>query len=146
MKIPVLILSLIITVLAYGAFPFIFARVRSTPITKKKYNRLCYIINAVVMFVFIVINGEASSGAPYLLWTWIFSSSGIKTLSSRGVLIDDEKKQPVIGGIVTCFCNSCGAELAESSRFCRKCGVKVATIDLAEDDEFDDDEDLEDEE
>ena len=36
--IPVLLLSLVVTVVAYGAFPFIFAKVRKTPITKKKYN------------------------------------------------------------------------------------------------------------
>ena len=86
--IPVLLLSLVITVVAYGAFPFIFARVRNTPSTKKKYRRLCYGINIAVMFMFIVINGEASSGGPYLLWTWIFSSWGTRILENKGLLDD----------------------------------------------------------
>ena len=43
--IPVILVSLVVTVVAYGAFPFIFARARKKVITKKKYNRLCYGFN-----------------------------------------------------------------------------------------------------
>ncbi len=81
-----LIVSFIITVVAYGAFPLIFAMVRNEIITKKKYNILCFAINFVVMVVFIAINGEPSSGGPYLLWTWVFSTLGIKIMKNRGVL------------------------------------------------------------
>ena len=86
--IPILLLSLAITVVAYGAFPVIFAKLRKTYITKKKYRRLCYGINAAVMLLFIIINGEASSGGPYLLWTWVFSSWGIKILDAKGIFTE----------------------------------------------------------
>ena len=84
--IPIILISLVITILAYGAFPFIFARTRKKTITKKQYNRWCYGINLLVMFAFCVINGVASSGGAYLLWSLIFTSAGLKTLQNRGVL------------------------------------------------------------
>lgn len=86
--IPVLLFSLVVTIVAYGAVPFIVAKTRKPPITKKKYRGLCYAINVAVMFLFIVINGEASSGGPYLLWTWVFSSWGAKILETRGILVN----------------------------------------------------------
>ena len=52
---------------------------------QKRYNFLCYGVNFLVMILFIWANGEASGG-PYLLWTWIFTRSGIKKLESRGML------------------------------------------------------------
>ena len=98
--VPIILISLVITILAYGAFPFIFARTRKKTITKKQYNRRCYGINLFVMFAFCVINGEASSGGAYLLWTWIFTSAGLKTLQNRGVLVgyhvgDNEPTKPL---------------------------------------------------
>ena len=83
--IPILLVSLLITLVAYGAFPLIFARVRKTGITKKKYNLICYGVNFLIMILFIALNGS-SSGAPYVLWTWVFSAAGLKTLESNGVL------------------------------------------------------------
>ena len=82
--IPILFLSLIITVAAYGAFPIFFAKVRKTNITKRKYRAFCYGINAAVLFLFVIINGNASNGGAYLLWTWIFSRWGIKILDANG--------------------------------------------------------------
>ena len=85
--IPVLLVSLIITILAYGAFPFIFAKTRNTPITKKKYKRLCYVINFVVAFVFGIIRGGVIYNfLPYLFWTWIFTDYGMKILVSRDTI------------------------------------------------------------
>ena len=81
--IPVILVSLVITLAAYGAFPLIFAKTRKKIITKRKYNVLCYCFNILVMILFVAINGEASSGGPYLLWTWVFSASGIKTLKNQ---------------------------------------------------------------
>ena len=152
--IPVILVSLVVTLAAYGAFPLIFARTRKKVITKKKYNRLCYGINILVMILFIAINGEASSGGPYLLWTWVFSASGLKTLKNRGVL---EGSQPfdytktstyqagqVMGSDIALepsvktepppvseekppirFCRKCGFELIEGSEFCSSCGTAV---------------------
>ena len=135
--IPVLLLSMAATVLAYGAFPFIFARARNSPITKKKYRGLCYGINAAVMFVFMVINGGASAGGPYLLWTWLFSRNGIKVLGSKGLLTDgwqlidgSEQETEVNEGNAAdadriVFCRKCGEKLLDNSRFCAKCGTEI---------------------
>lgn len=136
--IPVLLLSLVITVVAYGAFPFIFAKARNTPITKKKYRRLCYGINVAVMFMFIVINGEASSGGPYLLWTWIFSSWGTRILEDKGLLDDGtyipsatppvqapQQSKPIVEANKICFCRKCGERLIDRSKYCSKCGTEI---------------------
>lgn len=135
--IPVLLLSLVVTVVAYGAFPFIFAKVRKTLITKKKYRRLCYGINIAVMFMFIVINGEASSGGPYLLWTWIFSSWGTRILEDKGLLDDGtyipsappvqtpQQSKPIVEADKICFCRKCGAKLIDRSKYCSKCGTEI---------------------
>ena len=88
--IPLLLISLLVTLVAYGAFPLIFARVRKASITKKKYNLICFGVNLLIMILFIALNGS-SSGAPYVLWTWVFSAAGLKTLESKGVL---EHPQP----------------------------------------------------
>lgn len=133
--IPIILLSLAITLIAYGAFPLIFAKIRKAPITKKKYRWICYGINLAAMFVFIILNGEAN-GSPYLLWTWIFSNRGVKILSSRGVLADGphiydtpdsvvETGSSIIKTNRNFFCRNCGEKLIENSRFCRKCGTEV---------------------
>ena len=83
----VLIISLVITLLVYSAFPIIFARVRKTPITKKKYKWLCFGINVTGIILFAAFNGEVS-GAAYILWTWIFSNYGAETLEAKGLLSD----------------------------------------------------------
>lgn len=85
----VLSISIVLTLLVYGAFPIIFAKSRKTPITKKKYKRLCYGIN-IIGFVFFALIDGAASGGPYILWTWIFSNSGIKTLKKKGLLLETE--------------------------------------------------------
>ena len=102
--IPVLLFSLIITMLAYGAFPLIFSRVRKKQITKKKFTLLCYGINLLVMIAFIAF-GSKSSGGPYVLWTWIFSTVGVRKLDKRGVFniqhrdslnADEEEKDGIV--------------------------------------------------
>ena len=151
--IPILLVSLLITLVAYGVFPLIFARVRKAGITKKKYNLICFGVNFLIMILFIALNGS-SSGAPYVLWTWVFSAAGLKTLESRGVLEspqakNDQKSCPdqtvqidetTVSGEAAIaenelllpeekpqirFCRKCGFELFESSKFCSKCGAKV---------------------
>ena len=137
--VPILLLSLVITVVAYGAFPLIFAKVRKSPITKKKYRGLCYGINVAVMFLFIVMNGGASNGAPYFLWTWAFSSWGTRILEGKGLLDDGtytpsvptrvtEQSKPTIEVDKVRFCRKCGEKLIDSSRFCRKCGTEIVEV------------------
>ena len=123
----VLIISLVLTLLVYGAFPVIFAKVRKTPITKKKYKWLCYGINFIGIIIFVALDGGASGG-PYILWTWIFSNYGVKTLEAKGILSDvtpiEEETIEVVNNKV-CFCRKCGTHLEDDSRFCRKCGTEI---------------------
>lgn len=42
------IIALAITLFAYGLIPMITAIIRDSPITRKKYSRLCWIANFVV--------------------------------------------------------------------------------------------------
>ena len=123
----VLLISLVVTLFVYGAFPVIFAKVRKTPITKKKYTRLCYGINFIGLVFFVALNG-ASNGAPYLLWTWIFSNYGAKTLETKGLLasvVPAEVENVVVSDNKICYCRKCGTHLEDGSRFCRKCGTEI---------------------
>ena len=86
--VPILILSLLITILAYCAFPLIFALVRKEPIEQKKYSKFCYIANAVIMVFFMALNGGAANGAPYILWTSIFVAIGKKILRKKDAILD----------------------------------------------------------
>lgn len=152
--IPIILVSLLITLVAYGAFPLVFARMRKKTITKKKYNLFCYCVNFLVMVLFVAVNGNSSSGAPYLLWTWVFSMSGIKTLKIRGVLEETQNKNykndvstevaevanttiskdsmiaaaehPVSEEMPRIrFCRKCGFELIDGNEFCSRCGTAI---------------------
>ena len=152
--IPIILVSLLITLVAYGAFPLVFARMRKKTITKKKYNLFCYCVNFLVMVLFVAVNGNSSSGAPYLLWTWVFSMSGIKTLKIRGVLEETQNKNykndvstevaEVANTTISKdsmiaaaehpgseemprirFCRKCGFELIDGSEFCSRCGTAI---------------------
>ena len=122
----VIIISLVLTLLVYGAFPIIFAKVRKSPITKKKYKRLCYGINFIGVILFVAIDGGASGG-PYILWTWIFSNYGVKILDSKSLLIElqDPTKEILTEPPKILFCRKCGTHLGADSRFCRKCGTEI---------------------
>ena len=119
-------ISFAITLLVYSAFPIIFSKVRKTPISKKKYKGLCYGINFIGLIFFVALNG-AANGAPYLLWTWIFSNHGIKTLTARGLLSDTTKNIEEVpkSADKILFCRKCGTSLDEDSKFCRKCGTEI---------------------
>lgn len=130
----VLIVSLVLTLFVYGAFPIIFAKVRKNPITKKKYKTLCYCINIIGIVFFVAFNGSAVSGGPYLLWTWIFSNRGLKTLDAKGLLLDSSSTEETVAVVTekydkVCFCRKCGLKLDENSSFCRKCGTEVKEVD-----------------
>ena len=116
--IPVLLASLVITVLAYGAFPFIFAKIRKSPITKKKYRWLCFGINAALMLLFGIINGNFSGA--YFLWTFVFYKYGIKILDLRGLMTDSDYL-PNDPNRVT-ECKSCGYRDKNFFNACPKCG------------------------
>lgn len=86
--VPVLLLSLLITMAAYGAFPLILSRVRKRVITRKRYLLLSYGFNFLVMIAFGAIYGSPSTGAPYFIWTTTFSSVGVWMLKKRGRLVE----------------------------------------------------------
>lgn len=119
--IPVILVSLVVTIFAYGMIPFIVARKRKKMITRKKYNRICYGYNVLIMLVFLVING-ASSGAPYLLWTSVFASNGRKTLMRRGLLKDYKSDDLEDDPNRLIECKSCGYRSKEYYGACPKCG------------------------
>lgn len=132
--IPILLISLAITLLAYAALPIILAKTRKKTITKKKYNLLCYGINFLIMFVFIVLNGK-SSGAPYIIWTGIFSSIGLRILRERKVLdgfqsaaVEQNYSHEDVSEATAPrirFCRKCGNELLDRAKYCNKCGIEV---------------------
>ena len=126
------ILSLIITVLAYGSFPLLFAALRQSEITKNKYRLICYGINFLVMFLFIAFSG-GSNGAPYVLWTSVFASVGIKKLKKRGLLAESDAQMTGQAEGQTglyleddpnriIVCRSCGYRSKDYFEACPQCG------------------------
>ena len=83
---PILIISLLITMIAYGAFPIIFAITRKKTITKRKYFLFCYGFNFFIWILFQIVNGGTFSVVPYYLWTRIFSARGLNSLEEHGIL------------------------------------------------------------
>lgn len=146
--IPILAISLAITILAYGVFPLIFSNIRKKVISRKKYTTICYCVNLLVNFIFVIINGKSSIPA-YLLWTSIFAPIGIKTLISRQVLegfqpiksndigFDDEDAENSVGknnrfdeeAIPEIekiqYCRKCGFKLTDDSEICSNCGANI---------------------
>ena len=117
--IPVLLVSLVVTVVAYGLFPILFAIFRKKNITKKKNTWICYGVNFVVMVVFLALNGS-SSGAPYLLWTWVFTRYGVKKIRLNGYLSDGEYLEDDSNRITECL--SCGYRDEDYFDTCPQCG------------------------
>lgn len=129
----VILVSLTSTIIGYGAFPFIFARVRKKPITKRKYKILCYTFNIIVFFVFSALRGNPSTGAPYLLWTSLFAHFGAGRLISKGLMEKDKpkKERPVekeyyrasnFTTIRVTACKSCGYRDKNDFTSCPACG------------------------
>ena len=128
----ILIFSLVLTLVVYGAFPIIFSKVTKTPISKKKYKLLCYGINFIGIILFTAFDGGASAG-PYLLWTWIFSNNGIRRLETRNLLSDTlsykvKNKERHNDFDEIRFCRKCGIQLNANSRFCHKCGTEIKEV------------------
>ena len=123
-------------------FPFDFAKVEKHH-NEKKYKVLCYCVNFAVMILFVALNGGTSSGGPYILWTWVFSASGVKTLEKRGVLdgyqLSDETRTATYAAndnqtnfnsmisenTATVADTSFSLKEHPSIKFCRKCGFKL---------------------
>ena len=117
--IPVLLISLIVTVVTYGLFPVLFAVFRKKSITKRKYTWICYGVNFVVMCVFLALNGS-SSGAPYLLWTWVFTRYGVKKIGLKGCVSHGDYLEDDPNRITECL--SCGYRNRDYFDTCPQCG------------------------
>lgn len=122
---PLLLLSLIVTLVLYGAFPFLFAKLRKQPIEKKKYRRICYGTNLIFMLIFSFLNGIVSNGAPYLLWTWVFTEYGTRVLSSKGLMGDNVYPENTL---IETGCKSCGYMARKHFKKCPKCGSSDVQI------------------
>lgn len=148
--VPALLASIVLTLLVYSAFPLAFAGARKKIISKRKYYVICFGVNFLVMMLLALLNGEASSGSPYLLWTWVFADVGIRKLKGRAVLkgfqpCDPPPPEELNGagpeeepenrrgeempeeesGFHARVCRGCGFELIEDSAFCSHCGTPV---------------------
>ena len=127
--VPFLLVSLLITLVAYGIFPLVFAWTRKQPVIKKKYRLTCYIVNAVIMLFFIIENNSTNS-YPYLFWTELFVQIGLKTLRKKGFVVNHEacihlpKDINVASNLDGC-CSACGALLTAESDMCNNCGAKI---------------------
>lgn len=94
MLLAVLLFNLVVTIFAYGFFPFVFARVRKKSISGKKYKRICYGFNAIPMIWFFLLNRRTTL-MPYLLWTSVFVYFGTNKLGWRGVLSETDTKEKI---------------------------------------------------
>ena len=138
--VPILLIMLMITLVAYAMFPLIFAYKRKKIITKKKYNLLCYGINFLVMLFFVIINGK-SSGSPYFLWTCVSTIMGTNILKRRQVLEGYQPLTPLVQDENTeetdkmnekvrmCICRNCGRSIPNNGMFCHKCGTRIIKSD-----------------
>ena len=152
--------SLIITILIYGAFPMLFSYFRKTPITKKRVFVYSFSVNFVIMVILIAIavsleldQKAIPSGFPYVLWTTIFSNTGIGVLTKHNLIIYPAAKYPVqnvteyrtpnsnpspndqdtakipvywVGqGTGSNFSNSASSMRQRKKQFCENCGTKL---------------------
>lgn len=149
----ILIGGILLTMALYGSFPLLFAYNSKKSITKKKYKKLCYGVNAILMLICAVIDLDDNFTFPYIFWTSIFCEFGVKKLSARNLLEENAqiesnqpsipanetippKKQeadiipkvqvePVYSSSASLYCRKCGTKLWEDSIYCDSCGVKV---------------------
>lgn len=83
-------LSLVFTAAVYCSFPLLFAFLRKSPITKKKYRLLCIVVTASVAIVFQILRTvsdlSGNAFAPALLWGTVFYNVGLSILRKRRML------------------------------------------------------------
>lgn len=130
--VPALIITLIITIFAYGVFPMVFSLTYKKKIVKKKFRKCCYVVNFIIMIVFIAVNG-ASSGFPYILWTEIFVRWGLRILGAKGSVVNHEACVNLPSNINCAinqdgYCSACGAVLSSDDDMCGNCGAKIGKI------------------
>lgn len=130
--VPFILVSLLITLVAYGIFPLVFAFTRKHPVTKKKYRRSCYIVNAVIMLFFIIGN-KSTNSYPYLLWTEVFVQMGLKMLQKKSFIVNNEAcvylpRDVNVASNCNDHCSACGALLTPESAMCNNCGAQIEQV------------------
>ena len=81
-----IVVSLVLTIIEFGAFPMCWAYLRGNTITRKKYRWTCYGVNLAIDLVLHVLITSSAAGfysAAFLLWTTIFVAIGLKILDKR---------------------------------------------------------------
>lgn len=126
----VLIIGLALTLVAYGAFPLLFALLQKGTTTAKEYRTICFVVNLLIMFVFIVINssanaGAAGSAAPYFIWTSVFAAIGTGILKKRKIIPTEEVSAPaapvVEPGMIKFKCSKCQSLFTGGNTVCPNC-------------------------
>lgn len=91
-----ILISLFITVFAYGAGPVLLWKTRQTPITSKAVRIFCTAYTVVVAILFIAVKtalgGAGAASSPALLWGVVFYRVALGKLKGRGLLIDQAVK------------------------------------------------------
>lgn len=85
-----IIVSLVITMVAYCFFPLLYAYCENEPISKTKYRLICFGFNFIIAVLFQFFSSN-NSGMPYWLWTFIFSSVGIRMLDKKGLIANSKQ-------------------------------------------------------
>ena len=124
------VISIGITIGGYSAFPLIFARVRQSDISKKKYRWICFGVNFIIAIIIKGITGDFNSDtyinmSPYFLWTGVFSSVGLKKLREKQILIEEKcehKENQIQTPKNDWICEKCGATNPRFSQKCKDCG------------------------
>ncbi len=90
-----LVLSLVLTCILYAIFPVLIALFTRKPTTEKKYRRLSFILNILIVILCFALfsnggNVSAYNFAPYLIWTSVAVMIGKSILRSKNLLADAE--------------------------------------------------------
>lgn len=125
MDLPSLLTALTVTVMAYCAFPLIFATARKKKISAKKYRVFCYLFNFLIMLFFAVVGG-GSSGAPYLIWTSLFCAFGLKILGQKElVAVTDSQETEGESNSGSSAVSVLSSSKQAKDRFCKYCGCPI---------------------
>lgn len=115
-----ILLSILITLVAYGTFPLIFAKIRKKAITTRAYLFTCFAFNFFIRLFFFIFNNSSAS-APYVIWTIVFSSLGKHILNSKYILVANRNH----------ICPNCKSPLQPNRNnllWCSSCGYVSQTI------------------
>lgn len=134
-SIETIIVSIIVTLVMYGAFPVSYALIRKKPVSIQTYRAFCIGVTVAVCLVYstisIVLGDRASRGFPAILWGGIFYAWGKKRLTLKGILFDKKTGNRLYydqGEKDNWTCSSCGTSNEAEFQFCKKCGKEKGTI------------------